>query len=256
MCRNGTRHPGVRCPASERSRSTNGAPGTGLRVTVAGERVRIPTDGGEVSGLLVRPPDPEWLLVLGHGAGAGMLHPWMTAIAEDLASSGIATLRYQFPYMERGSGRPDAPPILTATVRRAVLSAAELAPGLPLIAGGKSFGGRMTSTAAAERPLPGVHAIVFFGFPLHPPGRPATTRADHLQRVTIPMLFLQGTRDEFAELDLLRPVCEQLGARATLQTIDDADHSFHVPNRSGRTDADIRHDLVTNMAAGLPTAAE
>src|SRR5687768_8938110 len=182
--------------------------------------------------------------VLAHGAGAGMAHAFMAAVADGLAERGIATLRYQFPYMERGSKRPDAPPLAHAAVRAAVAQASTLLPQLPLFAGGKSFGGRMTSQAQAASALPGVRGLVFIGFPLHPAGRPADERAKHLFDVTLPMLFLQGTRDELADLSLLQPVVQQLGERATLERFDDADHSFHVPARSGRKDADVRRELL------------
>ena len=205
------------------------------------------TGADGVSALLRRPPGARCLLVLAHGAGAGMTHPFLEAVADELAAASIATLRYQFPYMEHRRGRPDAPSVLTATVAAAVRLAAEVAPDLPLVAGGKSMGGRMTSLAASEGLLPVVRGLVFFGFPLHPPGRPATTRADHLARVALPMLFLQGTRDDFADLDLLRPICERLGSRTTLHTVDGADHSFHVLKRSGRTDAEVRDELIMTL---------
>src|SRR5437660_9892396 len=208
------------------------------------EDLRLAVDGaGEVSALLLRPAEARWRLGLAHGAGAGMSHPFMTKLAEELASVGVATLRYQFPYMEERRRVPDKPAVLTATVRMAVRAAAEAAPGLPLRAGGKSMGGRMTSQAAAERPLNGVGGLVFFGFPLHPPKQPGTKRAEHLAKVTAPMLFLQGTRDELAELKLLRPVCAKLGTQATLHVIETADHSFHVLKSSGRSDADVLREL-------------
>ena len=175
-----------------------------------------------------------------------MTHPFMTAIANGLAERGIATLRYQFPYMEQGSKRPDAPKLAQATVRAAVLEASRLP--LALFAGGKSFGGRMTSQAQAASPLPGVRGLVFLGFPLHPPGQPSDERAKHLFDVQIPMLFLQGTRDEFANLQLLQPLCERLGARATLKLFPDADHSFHVPARTGRKDSEVRDELLDALA--------
>jgi predicted alpha/beta-hydrolase family hydrolase len=193
-----------------------------------------------VSGLLQMPHDARACYVVAHGAGAGMTHPFMTAIAGDLAQRGIATLRYQFPYMERGSKRPDTPKLAQAAARAAVAEAARLLPGLLLFAGGKSFGGRMTSQAQAASPLPGVHGLVFLGFPLHPPGQPSDARGAHLFDVHIPMLFLQGTRDEFAELQRLQALVGQLGARATLNLFDAADHSFHVPARTGRKDPEIR----------------
>jgi predicted alpha/beta-hydrolase family hydrolase len=193
--------------------------------------------------IVVRPPDAWVLYVLAHGAGAGMRHRFMEAIAAALAQRGVATLRYEFPYMEAGGGRPDPPAVLEASVRAAVDRAAAAAPGLPLVAGGKSLGGRMTSSAAANSPLPGVRGLAFLGFPLHAPGQPGTTRADHLDRVELPMLFLQGTRDTFARLDLLTPVCERLGARATLHLIEGGDHSFGVLKRSGRTPDDVMNEL-------------
>jgi uncharacterized protein len=205
--------------------------------------------GGEVSALLMRPATARRLLVLAHGAGAGMSHPFMEMLAGELAGVGVATLRYQFPYMEERRRVPDAPAVLTATVVAAVRAASEAAPGLPLLAGGKSMGGRMTSQAAAQHPLNGVRGVVFFGFPLHPPDRPGTKRADHLEKVTIPMLFLQGTRDTFADLKLLRPVCAKIGSRATLHVIETADHSFHVLKSSGRNDAEVLRELVETTAS-------
>jgi len=202
-------------------------------------------DGGpRVSGLLMRPPGARWLYVLAHGAGAGMRHPFLEAIAQRLAERDIATLRYQFPYMEQRARRPDPPALAAAAVRAAVMEAARAAPGLPLVAGGKSFGGRMTSTAQASEPLPAVRGLVFLGFPLHPPGRLGNERAEHLARVQVPMLFLQGTRDDFADLKLLRPVVKRLGTRATLHLVDGGDHSFRVLKRSGRTDVDVMGELV------------
>ena len=201
-------------------------------------------DAQRVSGLLQAPQEARACYMLAHGAGAGMTHPFMAAIANGLAERAIATLRYQFPYMEQGSKRPDAPPLAHATVRAAVLEASHL----PLFAGGKSFGGRMTSQAQAALPLPGVRGLVFLGFPLHPPGRPSIERAKHLFDVQIPMLFLQGTHDEFASLQLLEPLCEQLGARATLKLFHDADHSFHVPARTGRKDSEIKAELLDALA--------
>ena len=205
--------------------------------------ITVGDGGARVSGLLMRPPDARWLYVLAHGAGAGMRHPFLETIARALAERDVATLRYQFPYMERRASRPDPPAVAAAAVRAAVAEAARLAPGLLLVAGGKSFGGRMTSTAQAEEPLPGVRGLVFLGFPLHPPGRPGDARADHLAEVQIPMLFLQGTRDEFADLELLRPVVKRLGDRATLHSVDGGDHSFHVLKRSGRTDTEVLEEL-------------
>jgi uncharacterized protein len=206
-----------------------------LRVEVAA--------GLNVSAVLVQPTEARWLLVLGHGAAAGMRHPFMKALSGELASFQIATLRYQFPYMEERRRVPDPPAVLTATVAAAVRTAAEEAPGLPVLAGGKSMGGRMTSHAAAEGKLAGVRGLVFFGFPLHPPKRPATKRAEHLANVEVPMLFLQGTRDDLADLTLLRPIIEELGSRATLHILDGADHSFHVLKASGKTDAAVLQEL-------------
>jgi predicted alpha/beta-hydrolase family hydrolase len=207
-----------------------------------------------VSGLLLRPAGARWLLLFGHGAGAGMRHRFTVAMSEALAAVGIATLRYQFPYMEAGSRRPDTRATLLATVRAAHAAAQAAAPDLALLAGGKSMGGRMTSLAAAEAPLAGVQGLVFFGFPLHPAGRPSTERGDHLAAVELPLLFLQGERDQLALLDLLRPLCTALGPRATLEVVPHADHGFHVPKRSGRSDAEVIQALaasVAGWAAGL-----
>lgn len=201
-----------------------------------------------VSGLLQAPPDARTCYVLAHGAGAGMEHPFMAATAHGLAARGIATLRYQFPYMERGSKRPDTPRVAHATVRAVVAEAARLVPGLALFAGGKSFGGRMTSQAQAASPLPEVRGLVFLGFPLHPAGKPADDRAAHLSDVAVPMLFLQGTRDELARLEFLQPLVKRLGPRATLQLFQDADHSFHVPARSGRKDAEVMDEVLDTLA--------
>jgi predicted alpha/beta-hydrolase family hydrolase len=184
-----------------------------------------------------------------------MAHPFMTAIARDLAQRGIATLRYQFPYMERGSKRPDTPKVAQATVRAAVAEAVRLVPELALFAGGKSFGGRMTSQAQAAAPLSGVRGLAFLGFPLHPPGTPSDERGAHLFEVRIPMLFLQGTRDEFAELPLLNALVAKLGARATLKLFDDADHSFHVPARTGRKDSGVRAELADSLVAWIDNLA-
>jgi uncharacterized protein len=197
-----------------------------------------------VSGLWTAPDAPRAAFVFAHGAGAGMAHAFMAAFAHGLAARGIATLRYQFPYMERGSKRVDSPALAQATVRAAVEAAARLAPGLPLLAGGKSFGGRMSSQAQAKSPLPGVRGLVFVGFPLHPAKKPATERGDHLAQVRCPMLFLQGTRDELAELPLVTSLVQELGDRATLAVFDDADHSFHVRASSGRTDAQVREAML------------
>lgn len=210
-------------------------------------RFSVAETSGEVSALLVRPPDARLLYVLAHGAGAGMRHPFLESIAQTLAERGIATLRYQFPYMERRAGRPDSPAIAAATVRAAVAEAARAAPGLSLVAGGKSFGGRMTSTAQAEQPLPGVRGLVFLGFPLHPPGKPGDKRAEHLAGIAIPMLFLQGDRDEFADLTLLRPVVQRLGERATLHLIVGGDHSFKVRKSAARTADQVMNEFAATI---------
>src|SRR6266581_7085850 len=202
-----------------------------------------------VSSLLQAPREARACYVMAHGAGAGMAHPFMAAIANGLAERGIATLRYQFPYMEQGSKRPDAPKLAHATVRSAVLEASSLVPELALFAGGKSFGGRMTSQAQAASPLPGVRGLVFLGFPLHPAGRPSDERGKHLFAVEVPMLFLQGSRDKLAELGLLSRLIERLGERASLRLIQDADHSFRVPACAGRTDADVKRDMMDALAA-------
>jgi len=202
---------------------------------------------GEVAGLLAIPERASSLLVFAHGAGAGMRHAFMDAAALSLGAHGIATLRYQFPYMQKKSGRPDPPAVLQATVRAAVRTAAAAAPDLPLFAGGKSMGGRMSSQAAASEPLEGVRGLVFFGFPLHPAGSPAIERGAHLSRVTVPMLFLQGTRDKLAELDLLRPLLAGI-PRATLKVFDGADHSFHLLKSAGRTDDELLSEIAQTVA--------
>jgi len=199
---------------------------------------------GTVSGLWLAPEKPRACLVLAHGAGAGMAHVAMAAIAEGLSERGIASLRFQFPYMQRGSKRVDAPKVAHAAVRAAVAEAQRRAGKLPLFAGGKSFGGRMTSQTQAETPLAGVRGLVFFGFPLHPAGAPAVERADHLKDIAIPLLFLQGSNDALADVALLRPTVAKLGRRATLKLFDDADHSFHVPKRSGRTNAEVMNEVL------------
>ena len=206
-------------------------------------------DGLTVSARLLLPESARACYVLAHGAGAGMEHASMRAVATGLAGLRIATLRYQFPYMERGSRRPDPPPLCHATVRAAVAAAARLAPGLRLIAGGRSFGGRMTSQAQALEPLPGVRGLAFLGFPLHPAGEPGEKRAEHLLKVSIPMLFLSGTRDALAERALLEAVIARLGPRATLSLVEDADHSLHVPARSGRKDAEVLGEALARLAA-------
>lgn len=214
------------------------------------EPITIPvSDDLAVSGLLNIPPRPRACFVFAHGAGAGMTHAFMADVAQGLAARGITTLRYQFPYMEKGSKRPDPPALAHATARAAVATAAQRCQHLPLIAGGKSFGGRMTSQAQAAAPLAGVTALAFFGFPLHPAGKPSITRADHLDDVTLPMLFLQGTRDKLAEPDLLGPVVARLGSRAALHPVDQADHAFHVPARSGRNDQAVMSELLDVFAA-------
>lgn len=200
--------------------------------------VSIELGGGRLSGLWLSPTDPKAALVLAHGAGAGMTHRSMASIADGLAARGVASLRFNFPYWERGSKRPDPPPVAHAAVRAAVAEARRLAPSPPLFAGGKSFGGRMTSQAEAISTL-GVEGLVLFAFPLHPAGRPSLERAEHLSRVTTPMLFLSGTRDALADITLLRSVIGDLGATATLDEAEGADHSFHVPAKSGRKDAEV-----------------
>lgn len=204
-----------------------------------------------VSALFLAPQAPRACFVFAHGAGAGMTHAFMAQAADGLAAHGIATLRFQFPYMENGSRRPDPPAVAHAAVRAAVAEAARLCPGLPLIAGGKSFGARMSSQAQSVEPLPKVVGLAFLGFPLHPAGKPSIARADHLGGVDIPMLFLQGTRDKLAEMPLLEPVVRGLGPIATLHVIDQADHAFHVPARSGRNDRDVMVELTQAFATWL-----
>jgi predicted alpha/beta-hydrolase family hydrolase len=220
-------------------------------VTSAGaQKITVTVDAGrQVSALLIAPPRAFACYVLAHGAGAGMTHPSMTAVADELGLRGVATFRYQFPYMEQGSKRPDPPALCHAAVRAAVAEAGRRLPKLPLIAGGRSFGGRMTSQAQAKTPLPAVQGLAFLGFPLHPAGRPSDERAEHLSDVQIPMLFLQGTRDALAELSLLRPVVDRLSKRATLTLFEEADHSFHVPAKTGRKDAEVRGDILDALTA-------
>jgi uncharacterized protein len=206
------------------------------------------TAGGErLDALLLRPAGARLMYVLAHGAGAGMRHAFLQSIAESLAEERVATFRYQFPYMQAGRGRVDPPAVAHAAVRAAVAAAREAAPDLPLIAGGKSFGGRMTTQAQADAPLPGVGGIALLGFPLHPAGAPSVQRAEHLARVEVPMLFLQGTRDELADLSLLRPIVEKL-PRARLHVVDGADHSFRVLKRSGRSEVEVLHHLALTVA--------
>lgn len=217
-------------------------------------RIDTGTKVGAVSGILTLPPDADALLVFAHGAGAGMRHSFMTAMSDLLAERRIGTLRYQFPYMEAGRGSPDRPATLEATVMAAVSEAARRAPHLPLFAGGKSMGGRMTSGAQARAPLPGVRGLVFFGFPLHPPKNPGTTRAEHLSQVSVPMLFIQGTRDSLADLSLIQQVTGGLGRRATVHVVEGGDHSFHVPKRSGKTDPQVLAEVaqvVRNWASPI-----
>jgi predicted alpha/beta-hydrolase family hydrolase len=206
-------------------------------------------DKEEVSAVLLSPTRATCLLVLAHGAGAGMNHIFMTAITNQLAEDNVATLRYQFPYMEQRRGVPDQQPLLTATVAAAVRTADQLAPDLPLFAGGKSLGGRMTSLAASEQKLEAIRGLIFFGFPLHPPKRPSIKRAEHLQLVKLPMLFLQGTRDDLADLTLLRPICGSLGPQTVLHVIEGADHSFHVLKRSGKTEPEVLAELSSTVKA-------
>jgi len=212
-------------------------------------------DAQRTSGLLIAPPGARACYVFAHGAGAGMAHPFMAQVAAGLAERGIASLRYQFPYMERRAKRPDPPALAQAAVRAAVAEAARRLPAFALVGGGKSFGGRMTSQAQSVAPLPGVRGLAFLGFPLHPAGKPSQERAKHLFDVRVPMLFLQGSRDALADLALLRPVITRLGERASLHVFEEADHSFHVPARSGRRDADVRRDLLDALAAWILTVA-
>lgn len=211
-------------------------------------RLRISDSIGEVSAFLLRPPDAWLLYVMAHGAGAGMRHHFLESISASLAAQGVATFRYQFPYIEAGRSRPDMPAVLQSTVRAAVTKAGGIVPELPVVAGGKSLGGRMTSEAAATQPLDRVKGLAFLGFPLHPPGQPGTRRAEHLERVNVPMLFLQGTRDGFARLELISDVCRNLEPRATLHIIEGADHSFGVPKRSGRTPDQVMEELAGTIA--------
>lgn len=207
--------------------------------------------GATVSGLLQKPASAKACYVLAHGAGADMNHTFMASIAQGLAERGIASLRFNFPFMEQGSKRPDSPTVAHAAIRAAVAEAARHLPGVPLFAGGKSYGGRMSTQAQAAEPLPGVKGLVLLGFPLHPAGKPSTERAAHLAGVKLPMLFLQGTRDALADLDLVTQTTASLGKKATLHVVDGADHTFHVLVRSGRTDAQVRDELLDAMAAWM-----
>jgi predicted alpha/beta-hydrolase family hydrolase len=214
-------------------------------MTTHAQKLTIEISGDSViSAILMLPPKAQACFAFAHGAGAGMTHAFMEKVSIGLSERGIATLRYQFPYMEKGSKRPDSPAIAHAAVRAAVAEAGRRCAGLPLIAGGKSFGGRMTSQAQALAPLPGVRGLAFLGFPLHPPGKPSDERAEHLSEVHVPMLFIQGTRDEFAELNLLEPVVKRLGALPTLHLVQHGDHSLHVPARSGRKDAEVMDEVL------------
>jgi len=210
--------------------------------------LKIQVGDEQVSGLLLRPPTAKALYLFAHGAGAGMAHRTMESNAQGLADRGIATLRYQFLYMEKGSKRPDAPKLAHAVVRAAAAEAVRLVPDLPMFAGGRSFGGRMTSQAQADAPIPGIEGLAFVGFPLHPAGKPGIERAEHLARIEVPMLFVSGDRDALAELDLLRPVVAGLGGRATLHLVSHADHSFRVAAKSGRTAADAEGEALDTVA--------
>lgn len=224
------------------ARADHGAAVTSLAISVG---------DAATSGLWLAPPNPKAAYVFAHGAGAGMTHKAMTALAEGLAARGVATLRYNFLYMERGSKRPDAPALAHAAVRAATAKAHELAPELPLFAGGKSFGGRMTSQAQALDPLAHVRGLVFFGFPLHPAGKPSDARAQHLDDVALPMLFLQGANDALADLALLKPVVKRLGQRAKIHVLEHADHSFHAPAKSGRKDGEVLAEMLDAAAAWM-----
>jgi len=221
--------------------------------TVSELRFPAAPGSGQVSAILVKPPECHALYVLGHGAGAGMRHRFMDGIAEALSAHGIGTFRYQFPFVEAGGRRPDRAPVLTGTVRAAVAAARELEPGLPLLAGGKSMGGRMTSTAQAESSLPGVRGLVFFGFPLHRPGDASDARAEHLADVDVPMLFVQGTRDRLAEMDRIVAVVESLGDRAELRVLRDADHAFDVLKRTGRSTEQVYDDMAAAVRGWTDT---
>jgi predicted alpha/beta-hydrolase family hydrolase len=234
-------------------------PKRGIRPVTASilQRLTIPVSGTvNVSGLWQCPRHCNAALILAHGAGAGMEHPFMASVANELALLGLATLRYQFPYMENQRKRPDPPVLCHATVRAAVAAAHEQSASLPIFAGGKSFGGRMTSQAQAVTPLPGVRGIIFLGFPLHPPKQPSDERAQHLSRIKIPLLFLQGTRDTFAEMTLLQPLIRNLGTSASLTLIEDADHSFHVPAKTGRSSAEVQSAMLNALAGWMSSIIE
>jgi predicted alpha/beta-hydrolase family hydrolase len=218
-------------------------------------QISVPMGDSAVSGLLLRPDDAQAMYVFAHGAGVGMNHPSMASNAEGLATRGIATLRFQFPYMEKGTGRPDPPPVAQAAVRAAVATAAELAPDLPLFAGGRSYGGRMTSQAQSIAPLAGVRGLVFLGFPLHPAGKPGIERADHLERVTIPMLFVSGSRDPLAETVLLEPLVAGLGGHASLHVVEGGDHGLRVLVSSGRTNDEAQAEALDAVAAWVKKVA-
>jgi len=217
--------------------------------------LKIPVVGGQVSGLLLKPDNAKALYVFAHGAGVGMNHPSMASNAQGLAERGIATLRFQFPYMEKGGGRPDPPGIAHAAIRAAVAKAAELAPELPLFGGGRSYGGRMTSQAQSIAPLPGVRGLVFLGFPLHPAGKPGNERAEHLEQVKIPMLFVSGSRDALAEMHLLQPLVERLGGHATLHVVEGGDHGLKVLVSSGRTSEDAQAEALGAIAQWIERLA-
>jgi uncharacterized protein len=219
---------------------------------IAAQQLQIATEtAGSVSALLIRPAQARACFVFAHGAGAGMAHPFMETVAQGLGERGVATLRYQFPYMEKGSKRPDSPDVAHAAVRAAVAEAGRCCAGLRLIAGGKSFGGRMTSQAQARSPLPGVDGLAFLGFPLHPAGKPSDDRAGHLADIRVPMLFMQGTRDSLAELSLLEPVVKSLGPSASLHRVEGADHSFHVLARSGRNDREVMDEILDGFVGWI-----
>jgi predicted alpha/beta-hydrolase family hydrolase len=218
-----------------------------MNVTENRIKIKVSEKHGDVSGILILPDDAKYLLMFAHGAGAGMSHSFMEKAAQNLAAVSIATLRYNFPYTEKHGKRPDPAPVLLQTVQCVYLAAQELASGLPVFAGGKSMGGRMTSTAASKKLLEGIKGIVFFGFPLHAPGQPSNHRAEHLHRVREPMLFLQGTKDKLADLNLLQPVINDLKNNATLHIVDGADHSFHLPKSAGKTDDEALNELARKV---------